>query len=258
MSDSPTFSPPKSWIKIDLRHSFMIFSILLLGVIFVTSLIVVDYLVHNSGSETFFYCFVQYLQKISLLKNSYILAPLGVLILYGFGLSVHLMSYFYVSVMTMFMGILVPDWITKKDFMKRFNDDKLNVILLGIHDTIAAEERHVQKREFLYLILQRYDTPISSDLKFIFIQLIYARTISFILGINVIIYLYSKQEILAWLFWTMITLILIWIIYIFNVYHFEHMLRISYYAEAYTKKTTSGISNTENSSEVLISVGEEK
>lgn len=261
MSDNPTFSPPKSWIKIDLRHSFMIFSILLLGIFLITSLIIVDYLSHPAEQhKTFFGDFVIYLKSIDILKGSYLIAPLSIFILYGIGLTIHLLSYFFVSAPAMIISSWIPLLGRKHKVFKRFDDKKLNKILKDVDSNIGSDERYVFKRGFLYLILQQYDTPISSDLKFVFIQLIYARTISFILWLDTSIYIYlsSNHTFIVWLSSSILLLFLIWITYIFHINNFEHILRMSYYADAYTKKNTNGTSNTENSPELLISVGEQK
>jgi hypothetical protein len=151
-------------------------------------------------------------------------------------------------------------FVSKKGFLKCFSDDKLNEILKNVHSKIATEEKRAQKREFLYLTLQRHDTPISSDLKFVFIQLIYARTISFIFGIDVIIYLYhNHHDLSSWIIWLLgiLILFLIWIIYIFNIYHFEHMLRMSYYADKYTSESKNEI-NTNLPNLLILPVGDSK
>lgn len=259
MNDSSTFSPPKSSIKLDLRHSFMIFSILLLGIFLITSLIIVDYICFHDGKKvTYFADFLMYLKDMDILKGSYLLAPLSIFILYGVGLTIHLLSYFFVSAPAMIISNRIPLLGRKYKIFKRFDDRKLNKILKDVESNIGSDERNVFKRGFLYLILQQVDTPISSDLKFVFIQLIYARTISFILWLNATIYLSNKYALIVWLLCSILLLFLIWITYIFHINNFEHILRMSYYADAYTKKSTNGTSTTENSPELLVSLGDTK
>ncbi|MDP2893017.1 MAG: hypothetical protein Q8N78_01455 [Sulfurimonas sp.] len=234
MSENSNFNPPKAWLHIDMRHSFMIFTILLLGIFLVASLVVVDYIISlSSNSPSILSNFLKYLKDIELLNGSYLLAPLGVFILYGIGLTIHLLSYFFVTAPAMLLTKLGKKYNCFNDF----DNNKLDKILENISKEVSPDERDVFKRGFLYLILQQHNNPISYDLKFVFIQLIYARTISFILWLDTSIFLLYKYPDVG-LYWSLLLLSLVCITYIFHINNFEDILRMTYSAHEHTKKSS--------------------
>jgi hypothetical protein len=158
-------------------NTFMIFGILLVGTFFILSLLTVDA----------FYS-IGFIEKITTLFNKLNLEDKSLVIVLSFvTLSLYTIGFFiYIS---SFVLLSAPSWLLMTIIFKK------NLFTENITEKIFSESNNLKdyqdgklffKRGFLYFLLRNTNNTVSSDIKFTFTQLMYARSVLLTIVLSII------------------------------------------------------------------------
>jgi hypothetical protein len=208
-------------------NTFMIFGILLVGTFFLLALLTVD---------TFYS--IGFVEKLTLLANKLnlndksilLILPFITLILYSIGFFIYISSYVLLS---------APAWLLMTIIYKKtlFSENIINKIFLEYNDLQEYKKGKLFfKRGFLYFLLRNENDTISSDIKFTFTQLMYARSILLTIVLSIVSIFGLQGNIFFVFLYGGLSYLIVILIYAIGLKFFDDILSMGYLS----KKVTVG------------------